>query len=129
MSYAVSDMASGQSFVNSGRVRALGVSSKKRSPLMPDLPAMAETPGLEGFEVIAWVGMFAPAKTPKDIVDKLNAVVRKALAKPEVKDKIASFAAEPAPSSPEELARIREGPARELGQEHQGGRHPAGMTP
>jgi len=72
--------------------------------LMPDLPAMAETQGLEGFEVIAWVGMFAPAKTPKDVVDKLNAVVRKALAKPEVKDKIASFAAEAAPSTPDELA-------------------------
>jgi tripartite-type tricarboxylate transporter receptor subunit TctC len=103
VSYAVSDMASGQSFVNSGRVRALAVSSKKRSALMPDLPAMSETPGLDGFEVIAWVAMFAPAKTPKDIVDKLNAIVRKALDKPEVKEKIASFAAEPAPSSPEEL--------------------------
>jgi tripartite-type tricarboxylate transporter receptor subunit TctC len=71
---------------------------------MPDLPAMSETKGLEGFEVIAWVGMFAPAKTPKDIVDKLNAAVRKALAKPEVKDKIAGFAAEPAPGTPEDLA-------------------------
>jgi tripartite-type tricarboxylate transporter receptor subunit TctC len=104
VSYAVTDMAAGQAFVTSGRARALGVSSKKRSPLMPELPAMAETPGLEGFEVIAWVGLFAPAKTPKDIVDKLNAVVRKALAKQEVKDKIASFAAEPAPGSPEDLA-------------------------
>jgi tripartite-type tricarboxylate transporter receptor subunit TctC len=70
---------------------------------LPDLPAMSETQGLEGFEVIAWVGRFAPAKTPKDVVDKLNAVVRKALDKPEVKEKIASFAAEPAPGSPEEL--------------------------
>ena len=104
VSYSVTDMAAGQAFVQSGRVRALGVSSKKRSPLMPDLPAISETPGLEGFEVIAWVGMFAPAKTPKDIVDKLNAVVRKALAKPEVKDKIVTFAAEAAPSTPEELA-------------------------
>ena len=104
VSYSVSDLAAGQSAVQAGKVRALGVSSRKRSPLMPDLPAMAETQGLEGFEVIAWVGMFAPAKTPKDVVDKLNAVVRKALAKPEVKDKIASFAAEAAPSTPDELA-------------------------
>ena len=92
---------------------------------MPDLPAMSETPGLEGFEVIAWVGMFAPAKTPKDVVDKLNAVVRKALAKPEVKEKIASFAAEAAPGTPERAWRVRQGAARELGQEHQGGRHSA----
>jgi len=104
VTYAVTDMAAGQAMVTSGRVRALGVSTAKRSTLMPDLPAMSETKGLEGFEVIAWVGMFAPAKTPKDIVDKLNAAVRKALAKPEVKDKIAGFAAEPAPGTPEDLA-------------------------
>jgi tripartite-type tricarboxylate transporter receptor subunit TctC len=103
VTYSVTDMAAGQSAVQGGKVRALGVSSGKRSPLMPDLPALAETPGLEGFEVIAWVAMFAPARTPKDVVDKLNAGVRKALAKPEVKDKIASFAAEAAPGTPEEL--------------------------
>ena len=104
VSYSVADMASGQSFVKSGQLRALGVSSLKRSPLMPDLPAISETPGLEGFEVIAWVALFAPAGTPKDIVDKLNAVVRRALDKTEIKDKIAGFASEPAPGSPEDLA-------------------------
>jgi tripartite-type tricarboxylate transporter receptor subunit TctC len=97
-------MASGQSFVKSGQLRALGVSSLKRLPLMPELPAIAETPGLEGFEVIAWVALFAPASTPKDVVDKLNSVVRRALDKPEVKEKIASFASEPAPGTPEDLA-------------------------
>ena len=102
--YGVVDMASGQAYVKDGRLKALAVSSAKRSALMPDLPAIAETPGLEGFEVIAWVAMFAPAGTPRDIVDKLNAGVRKALAKQEVKDKIASFASEPAPGSPEDLA-------------------------
>ena len=112
---AVTDVVSGQvSYARIGhggravvrqqrpRPSARGV-QRKRSALMPDLPAMSETPGLEGFEVIAWVGMFAPARTPKDVVDKLNAAVRKALDKPEVKEKIASFAAEVAPSSPEEL--------------------------
>jgi tripartite-type tricarboxylate transporter receptor subunit TctC len=103
VNYAVADMASGRAFVDNGRLRALAVSSKKRTPLMPDLPAIAETPGLEGFEVIAWVALFAPANTPKDIVDKLNAVVRKALAKQEVKDRIAGFAADVASSTPEEL--------------------------
>ena len=103
VSFTVADMASGQSFVNSGRLKALAVSSAKRSPLMPNVAAMSETPGLEGFEVIAWVALFAPAGTPKDIVDKLNAVVGKALTKPEVKERIAGFAAEAAPSSPEEL--------------------------
>ena len=104
VSYSVADMASGQSFVKSGQLRALGVSSLKRSPLMPELPAIAETPGLEGFEEIAWVALYAPAGTPKDDVDKLNAVVRRSLDKPEIKDKIAGFASEPAPGSPEDLA-------------------------
>ncbi|MCC6193141.1 MAG: tripartite tricarboxylate transporter substrate binding protein [Burkholderiales bacterium] len=106
LTYSVTDMAAGKSAVQSGKARALGVSSLKRSPIMPELPAMSETPGLDGFEVIAWVAMFAPAKTPKDIVDKLNAVVRTALAKPEVREKIASFAADPAPGSPEDLAKF-----------------------
>jgi tripartite-type tricarboxylate transporter receptor subunit TctC len=104
ISYGVSDMASGQAYVKDGRLKALAVSSAKRSALMPELPAMSETSGLEGFEVIAWVAMFAPAGTPKDVIDTLNAGVRKALAKQEVKDKIASFAAEPLPGTPEELA-------------------------
>lgn len=103
VSYAVADMASGQSFVKSGQLKALGVSSKTRSALMPDLPAMAELKGLENFEIIAWVAMFAPAGTPADIVDKLNGVVRKALEKPEVQQRIAGFAAEPIPGTPQQL--------------------------
>jgi len=104
ITYSVADFASGQAFIKEGRLKALAVSSGKRSPIMPDLPAMAETKGLEGFDLIAWVGMLGPAGMPKDIVDKLNAAVRKALAKPEVREKIAGFAAEEAPGTPEELA-------------------------
>ena len=71
--------------------------------LMPELPAISETPGLAGFDVTAWVAMFAPAGTPKDIVDKLSVEVRKALAKPEIKERITQFAAEVMPSNPEQL--------------------------
>ena len=104
ISYTVADMASGQAHIKSGALKALAVSSVKRSSLMPELPAMAETPGLEGFDLIAWVAMLGPAGMPKDMVDKLSAAARKALAKPEVKEKIAGFAAEAAPGTPEELA-------------------------
>ena len=104
VTFAVADMASAQGFVKDGRLKALGVSSAKRMALHPEIPAIAELPGLAGFEVIAWVGMFGPAGTPKDIVDKLNAAVIASLAKQDVKDKIAGFAAEPAPGSPEDLA-------------------------
>lgn len=106
LGYAVADMASAQAFVNNGKLRALGVSSLKRSSLMPELPAISETPGLEGFEVIAWIALFAPTGTPRDIVDRLNSVVRRGLEKPAIKDKIAGFAGEPAPGSPEDLARF-----------------------
>jgi len=103
VSYGVTDMAAGQSLVKAGKLRAIGVSSEKRSGLMPDLPAISETPGLAGFDVTAWVAMFAPAGTPKEIVDKLSVEVRKALAKPEIKEKITQFAAETMPSNPEQL--------------------------
>jgi tripartite-type tricarboxylate transporter receptor subunit TctC len=104
ITYTVADLASAQSFVKEGQLKALGISTAKRSPLAPGVPAMAELPGFEGFEVIAWVGMLGPAGMPKDVVDKLNAAVRSALAKPEVKEKIAGFAAEPAPGSADDLA-------------------------
>jgi tripartite-type tricarboxylate transporter receptor subunit TctC len=106
LGYSVADMASGQAFVNNGKLRALAVSSLKRSPLVPDLPAISETPGLEDFEVIAWVALFAPAGTPREIVNRLNAVVRRGLDKPAIREKIASFASEPAPGSPEDLTQF-----------------------
>lgn len=103
VSYGVTDMAAGQAIVKAGKLRALGVSSEKRSSLMPDLPAISETPGLAGFELTAWVAMFAPAGTPKEIVDRLSAEVRKALAKPEIRERIIQFAAEVTPSTPAQL--------------------------
>ena len=104
ISYAVTDMAAGQALVKSGKLKALAVSSEKRSSIMPELATMAETPVLAGFELIAWVAMFAPAGTPPDIVNRLSTEVRRALAKPEVREKIAGFAADVTPSSPEQLA-------------------------
>jgi tripartite-type tricarboxylate transporter receptor subunit TctC len=103
VTYTVADMASGQGHVKTGKLKALAISSAKRSPLMPEVPAMAETPGLEGFEVIAWVALFAPAGTPRPIVQQLNVLATKTLTKPEVREKIIGFAAEVAGSSPDEL--------------------------
>ena len=101
--FAVTDMAAGQALVNTGKLKALAVSSEKRSSLMPDLPTMSETPALAGFELVAWVAMFAPAGTPPEIVNRLSAELRKALAKPSVRERIAGFAAEVTPSTPEQL--------------------------
>ena len=106
ITFAVADMASGQALVNSGKLRALAVSSEKRFSQMPNLPTMGETPALAGFELVAWVAMFAPAGTPPEIVNKLSMEVRKSLAKPEIREKIAGFSAEATPSTPEQMGAI-----------------------
>jgi tripartite-type tricarboxylate transporter receptor subunit TctC len=86
--------------MKSGRLRALGVTSAKRTSYMPELPTIAES-GLPGYESSLWWGMFAPAKTPKPVIDRLNAEVHKAIAGPEMKKLYVEFGAEPAPTTPE----------------------------
>ena len=73
--------------IKAGRLRALAVSSLKRSSVAPDIPTVAES-GLPGFEALTWFGLFAPAGTPQPIVDRLNAEARKTLASPEVSAKL-----------------------------------------
>ena len=77
--------------IKSGRVRALGVTSSKRSAATPEIPTIAES-GVPGFEVIGWYGLGAAAKSPRAIVDKLNTVINKAL--PELKDRYAAIGTE-----------------------------------
>ena len=91
-----------------GKVRALGISSPQRSPTYPDIPTIAEQ-GVAGFEVTAWGGIIGPANMPKDIVTRLNAEIRTALATPAVRDRFKMLGADTAPSTPEEfreLARV-----------------------
>jgi tripartite-type tricarboxylate transporter receptor subunit TctC len=91
--------------VKSGKLKGLGVGSPQRSPAIPELPTVAEA-GVPGFENVTWYGMFAPAKTPRDIVIKLNQQVVKILADPEMAQRLASQGAEPRSSTPEELAKF-----------------------
>ena len=79
--------------IKSGKVRALAVTGSKRSPLLPDVPTMAEA-GLGDVEVVAWYGLFAPAATPAPIVARLTSEVAKALEQPEVRQKIVQQGAE-----------------------------------
>lgn len=88
--------------VQAGKVRALGISSPQRSPTYPDIPTIAES-GVPGFEVTAWGGIVGPANMPKDIVARLNAELRTALASPAVRERFRMLGAETAPSSPEEF--------------------------
>jgi tripartite-type tricarboxylate transporter receptor subunit TctC len=84
----------------SGKLRALGVTTAKRSKLVPELPTIGES-GLPGYEVTQWYGMQAPTGTPKDVVTKINGEVGRILAMPDIIDKLALLGAEPAPSTPE----------------------------
>jgi len=93
--------------IQSGRLRALGVSSAKRSGVLPDVPTIAES-GVPGYEMSPWIGVFTPAGTPKDIVNRLNGEINKALKTPEVSQLLASQALDALGSTPEEFdARIR----------------------
>jgi tripartite-type tricarboxylate transporter receptor subunit TctC len=87
--------------IKSGRLRGLAVTTAKRSAVLPDVPAVAET--LKGFEIDTWWGLVAPAGTPADVVAKLNAAFVAALNSPEAKARFASLMAEPVASSPEQF--------------------------
>lgn len=112
---AVIDLLSGQAklmfggmigtltHVKSGRLKSLAVSSAKRSPVVPDLPTIAES-GFPGYEAATWYGVLAPAGTPVSIVRKLNAEIIATLNHPELKQRMAGQGADPAPTTPEEFA-------------------------
>ena len=88
--------------IRENRMRALAVSTAKRSSALPDVPTVAEA-GVPGFVFDFWIGLLAPAKTPRAIVNKLNAEVAKALALPDVKERMAKLGAESLPMTPEQF--------------------------
>jgi tripartite-type tricarboxylate transporter receptor subunit TctC len=90
--------------VNSGKLRGIAVGSAKRSPAAPDVPTVAES-GVPGFEYVAWYGLFAPARTPKAIVDRIHRDVTRALGDADLAQRLASQGAEPSPMNPQALAR------------------------
>jgi tripartite-type tricarboxylate transporter receptor subunit TctC len=115
-SQSVTDVVSGQvaytietvpavaSFIKSGRLRALAVSSAKRSSAMPEVPTIAEAGGLEGYDMVGWIGFVAPAGTPKAITDRLSAETRKVLQEPDIQQRFLALGLEPAGNTPAEFA-------------------------
>ena len=89
--------------VRAGKLRAIAVTSARRSPVLPDIPTIAES-GLPGYEASSWFGMHAPAKTPRDIVNKLHATVAKALRTPEMMERLSSQGADPVGNTPEQFS-------------------------
>jgi len=94
--------------IKSGNVRALAVTTAQRSALVPDIPTLAES-GLPGFETVAWFGLFAPAGTPKPILDKLQAEVARIVREPEIRERMTALGGEPVGNSPEAFAAIVKG--------------------
>jgi tripartite-type tricarboxylate transporter receptor subunit TctC len=88
-----------------GKLRALAITSRKRSQLAPELPTMAES-GFPGFEAVPWFGLLAPSGTPLDVVDKLHNETVKTLAMPEVRKKFDELGLEPVGNTPAEFAAI-----------------------
>ncbi len=93
-------VATAQQFVKSGKLKALGVSSAARTPALPDVPTFIEA-GLPGFVVDSWIGLLAPAKTPRPIVDRLRGEILAVLALPEVRERYSALGVTPVGSTPE----------------------------
>jgi tripartite-type tricarboxylate transporter receptor subunit TctC len=93
--------------VKAGQVRALGTTGTKRSTVLPDVPTVAEA-GVPGYETTIWLGLMAPKGTPQAIVDKLNAEVKKAIDRPEIKDAWAKQGAVPMIMTPAEFGAFLE---------------------
>jgi tripartite-type tricarboxylate transporter receptor subunit TctC len=111
---AITDVANGQidmwfgglpatlGFYNSNRVRILAVTSLTRSPMLPDIPTMNEA-GVAGYEVILWYAMFAPAKTPRDLVTRLNKEINTVLAAPDIRERYTTLGLTAAGGPPEQF--------------------------
>jgi tripartite-type tricarboxylate transporter receptor subunit TctC len=96
-------VSSAKPYIESGKLKALAVTTTKRSSVFPKVPTIAEF-GIPGYDLTGWYAVFVPGKTPKPIVDRLNAELVKALKQPDVRALFTQIGAEPVGSSPQELA-------------------------
>jgi len=101
--FMFTDIAAAQAQVKAGNLRALAVTSKNRSAIMPELPTIIES-GVPDYDLSGWNGLFAPAGTPPDIVNKINAEITKIVQMPDVRARILDIGAEPGPMKPAEYA-------------------------
>jgi tripartite-type tricarboxylate transporter receptor subunit TctC len=92
-------LPSGLPHVKEGRLRALGITSLKRSPLLPELPAIAES--VPGFESVTWFGLYGPKGLPADVVSRVNAALNQALQDPDVKERLARLGIDPVGGTPQ----------------------------
>ena len=103
VNYMFDSITSARPHIESGKLRALGLTTAKRSKSLPNVPTLAEA-GLPGYEVSPWFAVFMPAATPKDIVAKVNSALLEAMKDPDVVKRFETIGAEPVGSTPEEMA-------------------------
>ena len=106
VNWLVIDLASSQSQIKAGALRALAVTTSKRTSLAPDLPTIEETLGLKGFDLAAWTGIFGPANLPPEIAAKLSGTLLEVMNRPDIQQKIIALGAEPTPSDPQAFATL-----------------------
>jgi tripartite-type tricarboxylate transporter receptor subunit TctC len=94
-------------YIKSGKLRAIAVSSAKRAPSLPDVPTIAES-GVPGYEVVSWQGVFAPAGTPKPIVERLHTEITKILAQPDMKERLAQLGMDEQPMTTAQFAKFQQ---------------------
>ena len=92
--------------IKSGKVKPIAITSAKRSPLLPNLPAVSET--VPGFESVTWFGMYGPKGLPADLVQRLNTAINQVLQDPSVKERFASLGIEPVGGTPQQFAAMLE---------------------
>ena len=103
VNYMFDSITSAKPHIDSGKLRAIGLTTTKRSKALPNVPTISES-GLPGYEVTPWFAVFLPAGTPKPIISKLNTALVDALKSPEIRTKFDGIGAEPLGSTPDELA-------------------------
>ena len=104
VSYAVETVAATVGHVKSGRLKTYGVSTARRAGAMPDAPTLAEAAGLPDYNAAAWIGYAAPAGTPREVLARVSAEIRKALDSQELKERFVTLGLDPVSSTPEEMA-------------------------
>ena len=113
--YAFETITTALPLIQAGRLKALGVTSLTRSSKLPDVPTIAESTGLADFNVVAWIGLLAPAGTPAEASTKLAAEVQKALQVNDLRERFMALGMDPVSSTPAELARVMQEASERFG--------------
>jgi tripartite-type tricarboxylate transporter receptor subunit TctC len=104
VSYAIETVAATQTLIKSGKLKAFGVTTARRTGAMPELPPLAEAAGVPGYDAAAWIGYAAPAGTPREVLTRISGEMQKLLATEEIKARLVSLGLDAQASTPDEMA-------------------------